>query len=114
MRARSLTSLTSQLLLRHGLVAWPLVRLLFALALLMTLSPPLPVGGLVSLGVICLSAAVAMLAMWRRGERVLLSNLGVPVSRQLLLLVLPALLLEMLLGLLLGLIPVGALAVLRS
>lgn len=67
-------SLTTRLLLCHGLVAWPLVRALFALALLMTLSPPLPVGGIVSLGVICGSVVVAMLAMRRRAERVLLAD----------------------------------------
>lgn len=114
MRALSLTSLTSQLLLRHGLVAWPLVRMLFALALLMTLSPPLPVGGVVSLGVIALSVVVAMLAIWRRGERVLLANLGVDVAQQVLLLALPALLLELLLGMLLGLIAGEASAALSA
>lgn len=107
-------SRTSMLLLRHSLVAWPAVRMIFALALLMTLNPPLPVGGVVSLGVIALSVAVAMLAMWRRRERLLLANLGVDVAQQVLLLALPALLLELLLGMLLGLIAGDASAVLSA
>lgn len=91
-------SLVASLLLRHGLVAWPLVRLGFALTLLMPRNPPLPVGGSVALGVIALSASVAMLALRRRGERVLLANLGVSVLQQVLLVSLPPLLLELLLA----------------
>lgn len=91
-------SLVASLLLRHGLVAWPLVRVGFALTLAMSRNPPMPSGGIVALGVIALSASVAMLAMRRRGERVLLANLGVSVPRQVLLVSLPPVLLELLLA----------------
>lgn len=56
---------------------WLLVRALFAVALLMTLSPPTANGGIVALGVVTLSAVVGLLEVQRVKERVLMANLGV-------------------------------------
>lgn len=92
--------LVAVLLWRHGLLSWLLVRIGFALTLLMTLNPPLPVGGAVAIGVVAVSAAVALLMVTRRAERVLLGNLGVSVRRQVALVALPAVLSEVLLAVL--------------
>lgn len=70
-------SLIQRHLLWRGFRVWLLVRAFFAVALLMTLSPPTANGGVVALGVVSLSAAVGLLEVQRTKERVLMANLGV-------------------------------------
>lgn len=64
-------------LLRRGFLCWVLARAAFAMALLLTMSPPLARGGLVGVGVIVLATALGLLEVQRVQERVLLANLGV-------------------------------------
>lgn len=70
-----LTQLQRHLAAR-SLRMWLLVRASFALALLMTLNPPLPVGGLIAFAVVVVSITVSVLDTHRVKEMVLLANLG--------------------------------------
>lgn len=79
-------------LLRRGLLSWVLARAAFAMALLMTMSPPWVSGGLVGLGVVALTTALGLIEVERVRERVLLANLGVAVPNLILMLAVPALL----------------------
>jgi hypothetical protein len=63
-------------LLRRGLRIWMLVRAIFAIALLMTLNPPLPVGGAIGLGVVVVTAALCFVDARLVKETVFLANLG--------------------------------------
>ena len=64
-------------LMRRGLLSWVLVRMLFAIALFLTESPPTANGGLVGLGVVVFSTLVGFFEVRRVRERVVLANLGV-------------------------------------
>ncbi len=67
-------------LLRRSLRSWILVRATFAIALLMTLNPPLPTGGAIALGVVVLATIVGLLDVERANERVFLANLGLRLA----------------------------------
>lgn len=96
-------------LLRRGLRVWLLVRAAFALALLMTLSPPFPTGGVVAVGVVAAAAAVAVLETRMQEEMVFLANLGERFTVLVATLALPALAAELLVALLLPVLLSGRL-----
>jgi hypothetical protein len=91
------STLTRHLLLR-GLRVWMLVRAGFAVALLVTLSPPLVTGGVVGVGVVALTITMGVLEALRLREMVFLANLGLRFSALLAWLAIPPLLGEILLA----------------
>lgn len=64
-------------LLVRGLVLWFLVRVAFAMALLLVAQPPLAANAGVLSGVVLLTAGLALVDLSYRGELVLVGNLGV-------------------------------------
>jgi hypothetical protein len=85
-------SLVQRHLLRRGFICWLLARAVFAMALLLTMSPPWANGGLVGLGVVALTAALGLIEVGRVRERVLLANLGMALPILVVMLAVPALL----------------------
>lgn len=64
-------------LLLRGLVLWFLVRVAFAMALLLVAQPSLAANAAVLSGVVALTAGLAFVDLSYRGELVLVGNLGV-------------------------------------
>lgn len=84
--------------LSRGLQSWCAVRLVLAAVLLMNNRPPIHVDDAAVVGIPVLSVIVGYIDVTRRGERVLLANLGISSAAVLVPLMVPGIIGEIVLA----------------